>query len=340
MLNLELLDPRDPRWSSCLEADHDIYQVPSYVETDSTASQGSIPRGLFISEDANWLLCPLLVRDIDDSAWDATSPYGYPGFIYPPSASKTWIKHAWAEALAWLGKKDCASLFVRFHPDLNEGLSPELAPLAEFEREGTVFLLDTVVEPRDQLTKFRKSHRYEVRKARRGGLETAIDTNLNWFDEFIELYTQDMTRLGASKYYHFPREYFDSIASLGPERFHLRIALANGELAGASCFFTEKPRMTYHLSTINAKYRKLSPAKLIVTDAAAWAYENGYSSLNLGGGVGGSSDSLGSFKAGFGSHSLHFFAMGFVTNPTIYKELSGSDLEQHSHHFPAYRATD
>ncbi len=77
-----------------------------------------------------------------------------------------------------------------------------------------------------------------------------------------------------------------------------------------------------------------------------WAKERGNQVFHLGGGVGGTKDSLYRFKAGFSKQTHTFMTMRLITNENIYRQLV--DLQAKflkieteklfsTNYFPAYR---
>ena len=72
------------------------------------------------------------------------------------------------------------------------------------------------------------------------------------------------------------------------------------------------------------RYRRHSPLKLLLDDVRRWGHARGDLVLHLGGGRGGSEDSLFAFKSRF-SRRRHAFHTGrWVLDRVAYQELSGS----------------
>jgi hypothetical protein len=188
----------------------------------------------------------------------------------------------------------------------------------------------------------RPAHRRAIRKASEQGMTVSIDTARKDMDAFIDVYHSDMRRLGASSYYLFGRDYFDSLFSTLPDNPLLMIARHQGEFAGG-VIFTLAPSsgiMQYHLSTTHADYRAWQPAKLIVHTAALWGKHAGYHQLHLGGGIGAAEDSLFLFKRGFSHDMRRFRSQRVLVDHQKYRRLSGlSDSARLDvdGFFPAYR---
>ena len=96
--------------------------------------------------------------------------------------------------------------------------------------------------------------------------------------------------------------------------------------------------MNYHLSGTAEQFIRDAPSKLAIDAARIWAVENAVETLHLGGGVGGSDDSLFRFKSGFSRSWAAFRSVRIITMPEQYRRIAQSQLGKPSdEYFPAYR---
>ena len=354
-MTVDFLEVGHPRWIEALDgADHDVYHRPEYVRACAD-HEGGRPVAFYASTGDDIFLVPLLIRDLppeavsssndaasNDAARDAATPYGYPApLCTTPDVSPFW--KAFVDALQQRG---IVSVFLRMHPLLPTAVDAISVPWAVVEHGPTV-VIDCTRSPEEMWNDTRPDHRSDVNRLRRQNYRVAIgapgarDTLL---DTFVRLYEQTMERVGADAFYFFPESYYrawtSSLAS------HGRLAVvrsASGEAAAAGLFTDCNGRMQYHLSGTDAAHRDVAPSKLMLHEVRAWAHRQGRTVLHLGGGLGGTADSLFDFKAGFSSGRATFRSVRIVTDPARYRaacRAAGVDAppSPRNGYFPAYRS--
>ena len=252
---------------------------------------------------------------------DVVTPYGYGG----PTGDGFWEPYE-----DWARERGVVSTFVRFHPLLaNQQGAPihveELAPTVGWR----------LGEERDLLAGLHFKHRNKVRKAEKAGATVTAETGLGGF---VELYEDTMRRLDASGAYLFPPEYWERLGGLGDALVRFDASIDGEVVASALCLATP-PWLHYHLSGTTDAGRSTGASTLVLLEAARWAQERGYERFHLGGGLGGSADSLHHFKARFDPEGLVPAAVGkAIHDNDAYRELSGGEAGYEGF-FPAYRAT-
>ena len=143
-----------------------------------------------------------------------------------------------------------------------------------------------------------KGRRYDLSFARRHLRSTWMSEGRALGEDlqrFYELYEQRMTEVEASEYYHFPLEYYQSLAEGLGHRFDIAIAWLNDEAVGAALFMMDEKIAHYHLSATNDLGRAHKATTLILNAAAERARRQGCQDLHLGGGARGE-DKLFAFK--------------------------------------------
>jgi hypothetical protein len=146
------------------------------------------------------------------------------------------------------------------------------------------------------------SARRNIRKARKNGLEVAVDGNMRRMADFDRLYAETADRIGMHPYYLFGSGYTASVARLMGDRATLFHVLLDGRAIASSLVFKSKPFCAYHLSGSDTRYRKLYPNDLLLSAILEWADDGPGSVLSFGGGLNDrEDDNLYQFKKRFGN---------------------------------------
>jgi CelD/BcsL family acetyltransferase involved in cellulose biosynthesis len=175
------------------------------------------------------------------------------------------------------------------------------------ERQGiypsSKFVLHTLPlssPPEDLYKKFRKGHRYDIKKALEGGVEIKRSVSKTGVDEFYRLHLKTRQRLGVPIQ---PRKFFDmlweNLISTGMG-FILLALHHNAPIAGA-IFFSYNRTLTYKYSASDQRFWKLYPNNLLLWEAIQIGCESGCKQFDLGNSEK-SNHGLRSFKSGFGAY--------------------------------------
>ena len=332
---------------------YDFYHLPEYHGLHEKRGEG-LGRLVIYEEGDKLVALPLLIREVSTIPGleefgdyrDATSVYGYPGPLanVHGRADEEFLGQ-FAQLLdSYARSQNWVSVFSRLHPLLaNHQLLTEIGSV--FGLSDTI-AIDLTIPPDEQIVRYRKSHRYEIRRARREGIEVIIDTNWEFYASFVEMYLDTMRRVGASTHYFFDQSYFDGLRRALENHLHLFVARMGGQLCAASLFVLTADIVQYHLSASNEDCLKWAPSKLIIDESRKWAISNNARWLHLGGGVGSSEDALFRFKAGFSPERYRFHIWKWIVNPDLYEQmtrqrqhwLTAQDIPiPQSNYFPAYR---
>jgi hypothetical protein len=274
----------------------------------------------------------LLVREIPDGngLLDAVAPYPYGGPLAagasPPVAG---FHEAYEE---WCTANGIVTTFMRFHPRYgNQVLAPpgavleRLADAATWRLEGDLF------------AGMHRSHRNKCRKAGGAGVEVTVDVAPERLDGFLALHAETMGRVGASTFYYFGPEYWETLRSgLGERLVRLDARLKN-ELVASEICVAGGGWLHYHMGVTSDAGRSLGAANLLVYETAVWARDRGFVELSLGSGLAGREDSLWAFKQRFSPHEGREYWIGkLVHDEAAYVRLAGAAGADGF--FPAYRA--
>ena len=324
-MHIELLQPTARAWADVLEATrHDFYHLPSYAEL-SAKLDGGTARALLVKDGSRALLVPYIARTILNAgrAWDALTPYGYPGPLVSgeddPAARDTFASRALEAASDVLRSEGCVSLFARLHPLI--GATPRPAN-GQLVQHGTTVHVDLRKTEAELWTDTMSGHRNEINRSIKNGHRAYFDESFRHADRFVEIYQATMSRVGAAAHYFFDRDYLVGLReALGP-RLRLAVVEIGGTVAATGLFVETGEIVQYHLSGTDDAFLRERPTKLMLHFVRAWAKERGARWLHLGGGVGGGEDSLFKFKAGFSKARSPFFTLRLVVDEARYRALS------------------
>jgi len=334
MADAALLSPQDPAWTEAIgRVRHDIYHTPEYVRLDA-ASTGATPVAFRYAEAGRVLLLPLLLRPVPDTdLQDATSPYGYPGPVGSNDAA------FWTRAAAAMAELLCTqgvvTAFARLHP-LLPIFPAALRTVGTMVHHGETVSIDLTLSSDDLWSQTHRSHRNQINKAKRAGVDIVFD---NWtlLDDWIDTYHATMRRVGAAEFYFFSPAHFHRLRTALRDNMHLAVAVLDGQVLGGNLFFEYAGVMHTHLqSTADGPIHYAD--KLLYHEVRTWGREQGNTVYHLGGGVGGSTDSLFRYKSQFAAGRQSFHTWRVITDPRAFEKLSGPPTpELLTGRFPPYR---
>jgi len=311
---------------------HDVYHTYDYHNISCRSKD--YPVLLKYQNLKTTILFPLIIRKIDNTNYsDITSSYGYPG---PLCSSKKVTKE---EALdfssqlkAFFKDFNIISVFSRLNPIIDN--SDVLSQIGSIESLNQTVVIDLNLGLEQQRSQYRKSNKSEINQLRRKGYEVHKANSDEEIDLFVQIYNENMDRLGASKEYYFNRDYF--LRLLESKSFQTEILIAkNGNVVTSGAIFMICDKiMNYHLSGTSKKYLNDHPMKLIIDDARLLGNNLNLSALHLGGG----NDSLFLFKSGFSESRLTFKIWKHIVDKKIYNQLSKNSKNKNKGFFPEYRS--
>lgn len=337
------------RWSEVLDqiGRHDFCHLHSYSRLAELSGHGRAR--MFVYRSGEHLLAfPLLLRDIDvtevpgiqGTLRDVTSVYGYAG----PLANRSDVSED--VSTRFMGSIDdyfrehrVVSALSRMHPLLDQG--PILDRLGKAVPVGCTLSVDLLLPEAEQFSAYRRNHRQDIKRLRAMGV-TCAEVGLERLEDFVAMYHDNMDRVKAATRYYFSRSYFEHLLADMGDVSHLFMCLHDGRPVAGSIFTLCQGFVQWHLSGSRTDFDGPPPTKLIFDVARRWAKERGAHTLHLGGGVGGSKDSLYHFKRGFTRREHVYSIWRHIADPDVYAELTRvmselSGLEPDDGFFPLYR---
>ncbi|ELS03865.1 FemAB family [Xenococcus sp. PCC 7305] len=353
----DILTTNSNQWREILTLiKHDIYQLPEYVALEGKRSN-SIPQAFLAIDEQKIFFVPYLIRSCqnilktDKEILDVISPYGYPGILLSEAAKEdhNFCGLALEKFRHSLQEQNICSAFFRLHPILNENWHNIFAADALFAN-GTTVSIDLKLPKEEIWSNTKSNHRNKINRCtKRFGLTTKITKLSQRLDVFCQLYEETMARVIAQDiYYSFNSEYFQQMDSEMSDRLYLCLVQSeSGEPASAGLYTECGGIVQAAFGGISNNFVRQSPSILELDAMRWWAKEQGYQYLHLGGGVGGSEDSVYKFKAGFSKLRHPFYTLRLIIDQEKYDYLV--DLKARSHNiavdelkqsnfFPAYRA--
>lgn len=317
----------------------DLYHTFDY---HLAAKDGSKPILLKYSHGDTRIALPLLLRKIPNSHLnDATSVYGYPGPLSKGVSPHFDLQHFKKELLQYFKANKIVSVFSRLNPFLPIQ-HHILGNIGAIEKKGPIVAID-LTKPIDiQRQEFGKRLKGQLNKARRHcTVKKAI--NDNEFQEFINIYHENMDRVNAKPMYYFSDDYFKVLAKSRNFKTETLLAIHNetGEVMGASMFFYRNSIVHYHLSGTKTEYLSYMPTKLLIDEMRIRATKLGLTQFNLGGGLSSADDSLLQFKTSFSKNMLDFYVWTLVVDQKQYRKLTEECSNVHrTDFFPLYRCNN
>lgn len=330
-------------------APHDIYHRPEFLRL-TAKYEGGDPLAFYGEDHGEKFLIPLLVRQLPPelgapSVWrDLITPYGYPSPIQSPGSDSSKLDLFIQTFCSACEERNIISAFIRLHPLLPLPLEI-LEKYGRLVRHGETVAIDLRLSEENMWKQTRENHRRTIKNLHRSGFTVGID-NWDYLEDFIHIYRATMERLGADDFYYFTNEYFYDLKSCLGDLLHLCVVLSpGGEVASGGLFIAGNTGIVeYHLGGTNEMYLKEAPSKLMFDFVRRWAKHAGCDLFHLGGGLGGRSDMLFRFKAGFSKIQRDFYTLRLVFDSTSYSNLnqawqnrSGEVVDTMSDFFPLYR---
>jgi hypothetical protein len=333
-----------PEWLAL--APHDFYHSSQYHRFSQEQGEGAAFMVVSGGRD-RFVAWPYLLRDVGQShATDIGSVYGYSGPVcHGCEPGDAFAKQAMIEIEEAWRQQGAVSSFSRLHPLLEN--HRWIGDQSCLSQHGHTVAIDLTLSPDEVLRRYNRKLRQELRYAREAGVETFIDEEWRYLDDFMALYHHTMQRNGAASGYFFSADYIRQFRKAMAPHAVLMVAVS-GQKTIAACIFVEYgDHIQAHLEGADEQYLPVSPFKVMVDDERIRGQSSGRKRLHLGGGRGGAEDALFTVKRRFSPLHFPFFTFRKVLRQPAYNELTeGRRVEaaragrvfEPNGFFPAYRA--
>ncbi|NAS30155.1 peptidoglycan bridge formation glycyltransferase FemA/FemB family protein [Flavobacteriaceae bacterium R38] len=336
---IKIIEQKD-KWKSVLESiqDYDFYHTYDYHLFSKLKDEKPILI-VYEYEDIRIAL-PLLLRKVFDTPYyDATSVYGYAGPISNNLDESFDNSKFIAELNDFFKTSNIITVFSRLNPFIKHQ-EVILKNLGEKPSSGDIVAIDLTEDIDIQRSKYSRRTKTHVNKSRR--FCTVRSTNdKDEIKEYIEIYYENMNRVNATKSYYFDVEYFYKLIDSPDFESEILVIEHNetNKIIAGAMFIKTNNIVQYHLSGAKDDYLDLTPAKLLIDEMRVKATQEGFSILNLGGGLGGQNDSLFSFKSSFSKNFKAFRVWKYILNQEVYNDLVLKQKvnSEETNFFPLYR---
>ncbi|WP_445957087.1 ATP-grasp domain-containing protein [Yeosuana sp.] len=286
---------------------------------------------------------PFLIRNIPNTPYkDATCVYGYSGPISKNIPTGFDNSRFINEIFKYFKENNIISVFSRLNPYI-ENQHSILNDIGFLTKQGQVVNINIQLDLKKQKTNIQNRLKTYINNTRRNCSVRFAETNED-IQDFINIYYENMDRVGAKKLYYFSEHYFYKLFNTDVFKSEILLAIDNesGETIAGCQFITTNGIVQYHLSGTKNNYLHLNPTKLLIDDMRILATQRGHKYFNLGGGLGGrADDSLFHFKSLFSKDFRDFNLWKLIVNQDVYNELVAKNgITKATDYFPLYRAID
>jgi len=336
MVEIISLDQKD-RWNSIVRSmnRYDFYHLAEYHRLEDSGRALLI----YFHLKKTSIAFPVVLRNIAGTKYnDLTSVYGYAGPLSNEvNQDKQTVKVFQNELTDFFDSRRIVSAFARLHPLFNNQ-EIILSGLGEVIDTNQTVGIDLNLPETEQKRQYAHSVKNQINRLKRKNVLVKKVKNREEIDLFIDIYRENMKRVNASEIYFFSNDYFYRFMEELPASLFLAY-YEEKAICGSmvtACNGIVQP----HLSATRNEYLRWSPLKLVWDYIRRDAIEKKESRLHLGGGVGGSNDSLFQFKAQFSDLRFSFKTWRYIHDEETYARLVSemhSNQVLHSSFFPLYR---
>jgi len=347
-MELAIIDNLENSAAILQEMVYDFYHLPAYVKLMAEYEGGQGVAYIYQTDNICFYL-PLIVKPVpasycsdNDIYYDAASPYGWSGIIVKGEPSGEIFSRALAAFVDLCQQNKIIAAFVRMHPFLSP-ISDEFNRYGRIVQNGSTVAMDLNLPNAEICQQIRRCHQRGIKKWNNITYRVRVD-EWQFYDQFIELYTETMQRVEAASYYYFPRGHFLALREALGQRIHLCTVEIADDVVCGGLFSEINGIVQYHLAGTKSEYLQQNPTKIMLNYMWQWAKQRGNQYFHLGSGVGGSDDPLFHFKAGFSKVRYPFYTWRSITDHDAYhtviakwEQLTGYNNASGDDFFPVYR---
>jgi hypothetical protein len=326
-------------WDNILkEVDsYDFYHTFDYHKFSITEPERAV---LLVYRNQDLLIgIPLIIRPIfNTNYFDATSVYGYPGPISKNIPEDFDNSHLQIELDKYFKKHSIIAVFSRLNPYINHQKNI-LNGIGECVDKSAVVAINLTTDLETQRLGYQRRIKSQINKARRLCDIIKIENNGD-ITEFTDIYYETMDRVNAKESYYFSKAFFTEFLNSNDFQTDVLLAVTKDtkETIAGAMFVKTNHIVQYHLAGTKTDFLNLNPVKILIDEMRIIASKEKYDYLNLGGGLGSTEDSLLRFKMSFSKDLKTFCIWKYISNETIYRNLTEKHTIKSIDFFPAYRA--
>lgn len=275
--------------------------------------------------------------------YDLITPYGYGGPVILHSTDPKRLMEAFKEAFfTFCRQNGYVCEFVRFHLFDNTDVRQNYYGQTRAALKNVVVPTDRTYETvwMDYEHKVRKN----VNKAKENGLRVIVERNLDHLSDFLRIYYNTMDRNEASRYFYFPRTFFEKIAEYLPNNYVYFHVLKDDIVISTELVLLSECYAYSFLGGTDKEYYAMRPNDFLKDAVIQMCIEEGKKCFVLGGGYG-AEDGIYRYKRSFTkSEDVPFYVGSTVFDREAYDRLTELRMQQQDPpaaddlFFPLYRA--
>jgi hypothetical protein len=321
------------RWQEALSQFEytDFYHLFDYVYLEALRINGA-PKLIVVNTPSGLVGLSIILRKIpgERKYFDATAVYGYNGVLTSLALTPEDFHSGIAKIKKALVLRGCVSFF-------NRESNFTTYRLPEAVESGKILAVDLTQTPEAYQKSLAEGHRQEIKSLRKLNYTVIKSNDYQGIKDFHDIYEQTMLRRGAKTDYLFSINYFVSVLKIHSSGPDLRTVYHDGKMVAGAIFTTRGDHLYYQFSGSLIGITPYPAIKLIMDEVIRENLgKSGKRHLHLGGGLGGSEDSLYKFKYGFGKTVLPFYTTNWILIPDVYDRLS-AQFDAAIPFFPRYR---
>ena len=336
-------------WNELIGADDEVYYHWGYSDAFYKIGSG-IPTLFYLSDGCTRIYNVLMMRELwklepfEDFTgyYDVATPYGYGGTSMKGPPNEALLKQFFDEMSVYLKQQKVVAEYSRLDPVIGNVSLYDGQPYDCSDYSKTVCIR---LQSPDQIWNDMKSScRNRIRSACASDITVTSGLDARLMTEFRVVYEKTMKRRQAKPYYFFNDAFFESILSNLTGHTKIYLAHHDGVVVSALLILYSAGNAKSHLGGNLAEYMHLNANNFLHFEAAKDLLSMGCGTLLMGGGYGGTDDSLLQFKKTFAPGGvLPSHTARRIHDPETYDKLVHTKVRlcgpaQDSSYFPVYRA--
>ena len=315
-------------WEKCFksmpDSKKDIYYSLEYYLLYKQYNNGE-PQAYIFKKNDELAIYPFLYNSInelgyklDKEYFDIQGAYGYNGVI-STTCDKNFINDFYHSFDEYCYENNIVTEFTRFHPLLNNVRFSDNHLKTELNRK-TVYV-DLSLELEEIVSKFSKSNKRAIKKAKKNNIEIKILKSGFLIDEFINIYNKTMQRVGSREFLFFSKKYFEELFKM--KNLIQFCAYHNKTLIASTVCIYSKDFFNYHLGASLSEFLEFRPNNLLFLEMIKFSKLKNCKFLFLGGGsTTDEDDTLLRYKASFSNQNIDFQIGERILRQNIYNNIT------------------
>ena len=296
-----IANPRDKVWErsykSLPDSQKDLFYSPNFSKFTQVNIYKNYEVKCFIALDkTDFILCPFILRKFifnNNSFFDITSLYPHGGPISNNPKNLQLKKYFQDKCVDYCNKNKIKNFLIRYHPLVGFKFN-NLQNLKNINTGDFIYVDLQKIDENDILKNFNRSVIRGIKKAIKFNIETLISNDEKYILEFYDLYSKEMKRKKADKFYFFPKEFFLNLNKL-KDHYQFFYSLHKKKIVSCELVLYNSHYSHSFLGSTNILYKNYCPNSLLKKDIIMYFKEKKNKYFFLGGGP----EGVRNYKQGF-----------------------------------------